>query len=193
MRIGIDVDDTITNSYDIIFDLIGKVYNKDSNKMKADGVTYSDVMKDPINFPNYDQFMINNFDNIMPNVTLKKNAKEVINKLHDEGHQIIIITARDDKEYSNPYMTTYLYLVKHDILFDKIFVNRKDKGSLCKEEKIDIFIDDSVTNCKSAINNGINTFLFDSTFNKKNNDIKRVHDWNDVYKIVNEIDDNKKE
>jgi len=53
MRIGIDVDDTITNSYDIIFDLIGKVYNKDSNKMKADGVTYSDVMRDAINFPNY--------------------------------------------------------------------------------------------------------------------------------------------
>lgn len=190
MRIGIDVDDTITNSYDVIFDLIGKVYNKDSNKLKEDGVNYSDVMEDHVNFPNYDKFVSDNFDKIIPNVPLKENAKDIINKLHDDGHQIIIMTARNDKEYSNPYMTTYLYLVKHDIMFDKIFVNMKDKGSLCKEQKIDIFIDDSVTNCKSAINNGINTYLFDSTFNKENNDIRRVYNWNDVYKIINE---NKKE
>ena len=187
MKIGIDVDDTITNSYDIIFNLIGKIYNKDSDKLKADGVTYYDVMNDEANYPNYDQFMIDNFDKMMPNVTLKANAREVINKLHEEGHQIIIISARDDKEYSNPYMTTYLYLVKHDILFDKIFVNIKDKGPLCKEEGFDVFIDDSITNCKSTINNGINTFIFDNTFNRKNNDIKRVYDWNDVYKTINEI------
>jgi uncharacterized HAD superfamily protein len=190
MRIGIDVDDTITNSYDLILDLIGKVYNKDTDKLKAEGVNYSDIMKDHVNFPNYNKFMSDNFDKVMPNVTLKENAKEIINKLHDDGHKIIIITARDDEEYSNPYMATYLYLVKHDIMFDKIFINIKDKGSLCKKENIDIFIDDSITNCKSAINNGINTLLFDSTFNRKNNDIKRVLNWNDVYKIINE---NKKE
>ncbi len=193
MRIGIDVDDTITNSYDTIFDLIGEVYNIDSNKLKEDGTTYYDVQEDHVNFPNYDKFVVDNFDKIIPNVSLKENAKEVINKLHEDGHQIIIITARSDKEHSNPYMTTYLYLVKHDILFDKVFVNMKDKGALCKEEKIDIFIDDSVINCKSAINSGINTFLFDATFNKNNKDIKRVNDWLDVYRIVNEIDDNKKE
>ena len=186
MRIGIDVDDTITNSYDIIFDLIGKVYNKDSDKLKADGVTYYDVMEDHVNFPNYDKVILDNFDNIMPNVSLKENARDVINKLHEDGHQIIIMTARSDKEYSNPYIITYLYLVKHDILFDKIFVNMNDKGALCKEQKIDLFIDDSVRNCESAINNGINTLLFDNTFNKENNDIRRVYNWNEVYKIINE-------
>lgn len=186
MRIAIDVDDTITNSYDVIFDLLGKVYNKDSDKLKADGVTYYDVMADNVNFPDYDKFTANNFDAIMPNVPLKKDAKEVINKLHEEGHQIIIMTARSDKEYSNPYVITYLYLVKNDIMFDKIFVNMKDKGTLCKEQKIDLFIDDSVINCNLVINNGINTLLFDNTFNRKNNDIKRVLNWNDVYKIVNE-------
>ena len=116
MRIAIDVDDTITNSYDVIFDLLGKVYNKDSDKLKADGVTYYDVMADNVNFPDYDKFTANNFDAIMPNVPLKKDAKEVINKLHEEGHQIIIMTARSDKEYSNPYVITYLYLVKNDII-----------------------------------------------------------------------------
>jgi uncharacterized HAD superfamily protein len=124
---------------------------------------------------------------------LKPSVKEVINKLHDEGHEIIIITARNDKEYSNPYITTYLYLVKNDILFDKIYVNIENKGAFCKEQKVDVFIDDSVRNCKSTIDSGIITLLFDNTFNKENKDIRRVFNWNEAYKIINEINDNKKE
>ncbi len=186
MRIGIDVDDTITNSYDTIIDLISKVYNKDSNELKEKGTTYYDIIEDHVNFPGYTKFAADNFDTIMPNIPLIDNAKEVINKLHEDGHQIIIITARNDREYSNPYMTTYLYLVKHDILFDKILVNMPDKGPLCKKENIDIFIDDSVINCESAINNGINTYLFDRTFNRNNKDIKRVLNWEEVYKIIND-------
>lgn len=193
MRIGIDVDDTITNSYDSIMDLIGKKYSINSEKLKEAGTTYYDIMADNINFPDYDKFCASNFESLLSNVPLKEGAKEVINKLHEEGHQIVIISARNDKEYLNPYMTTYMYLVKHDILFDKIFVNILNKGEFCKIKKIDLFIDDSVINCKSAVNSGIRTFLFDNTFNKKNIDLKRVYNWNEIYDIVNDIREIKKE
>ena len=193
MRIGIDMDDTITNSYDLIIELLGKIYNKDSNKIKEAGTNYYEIMDDEENFPNYKEFAYKNFETLLPKASLKTGAREVINKLHDEGHEIVIITARNNKEYLNPYVTTYMYLVKNDILFDKICVNIEDKGTFCRMQNIDIFIDDSVINCKSTIDNGINTLLFDNSFNRNNTSMRRVLNWDEVYKIISDINSNKKE
>ena len=60
-------------------------------------------------------------------------------------------------------------------------------------QNIDIFIDDSVINCKSTIDNGINTLLFDNSFNRNNTSMRRVLNWNEVYKIISDINSNKKE
>lgn len=187
MRIALDVDDTITDSYNLIFDLIGEFYKVDSDILKKNGTTYYDIMDDKLNFPNYEGFVRDNFENLLSKVQLKCNAKEVINKLYDEGHQIFFITARSSKEYSNPYMTTYNYLVNNEILFDRIFVNAENKGIICKEELIDIFIDDSVKNCTDTIKNGINTYIFDNSFNKKDTNFKRVYNWNEVYELINSL------
>ena len=46
MNIGIDIDDTITNSYKEIFEQIGKYYNVDSYYLIEEGYKYEDVSKD---------------------------------------------------------------------------------------------------------------------------------------------------
>ena len=53
MRIGIDIDDTITNSYKEIFEQIGKYYNVNSYYLIEEGYKYEDVSRDNENFPNY--------------------------------------------------------------------------------------------------------------------------------------------
>jgi uncharacterized HAD superfamily protein len=184
MRIGIDMDDTITNSYDSVLDLVGLLYKKDMSDYKKRAVTYHEIIADTINFPSYRLVTRNYIEKIMVNIPLKENSKNVINRLHSEGHEIIIISARNSIEYTNPYATTHNYLIKNDIAFDKIIVDMVDKGEVCKEEKIDLFIDDDVLNCNSAIKAGINTLLFDNVFNKENKDIQRVNNWGEVYSIV---------
>lgn len=193
MKIGIDMDDTITNSYDLIIELLGEVYNKDSNKITEAGTNYYEIMADEENYPNYKELAYKNFETLLPKASLKTGAREVINKLHDEGNEIIIITARNNREYLTPYITTYMYLVENDILFDKIYVNVEDKGPFCKKHNIDIFIDDSEINCKSTIDNDINTLLFDNSFNRNNTSMKRVLNWDEVYKIISDLNSNKKE
>ena len=68
---------------------------------------------------------------------------------------------------------------------DKIITNRMDKGQVCIEENIDIFIDDNISNCEKVSENGIEVLLFDAPFNRNCMKFKRVYDWKEVYNIIN--------
>ena len=47
-------------------------------------------------------------------------------------------------------------------------------------------IDDSVRTCKDCINNCITTLLMDTPYNKYEQNITRVHNWNEIYKYISE-------
>lgn len=184
MRIGIDVDDTIANSYENVIREVAAYYHKDFNELLERKMGYHDFF-DNDEFPNYNTFVFERYKHIIDKSVIKENAVRVINKLHEEGNEIIIITARHYGEYDDPYAITLKYLSKHEIEFDKIIVNKMDKGQVCIDENIDLFIDDSVSNCRKVKEAGVNVLLFDAPFNQDNNEFKRVCDWKEVYDIVN--------
>jgi len=76
-----------------------------------------------------------------PNIgAIKKNAKEVINKLHEDGHYIIIWTCR----YTNSDLRSMIqFLIENDIWYDSIN-NNCDNLSFVPHPKIyaDVYIDD---------------------------------------------------
>ena len=74
----------------------------------------------------------------------RNNAIETINRLRKEGHKIIIITARDSEFHDNPYLLSKNWLDKNNIEYDKLIVNAREKGTICKNENIDLFIDDTI-------------------------------------------------
>lgn len=185
MRIGIDVDDTITNSYKAIIKEVSEYYHIDYNNLLDKKMGYDEFLNNE-NFPNYTVFAFERYRHIMEKVEIKEDAVRFINKLHDEGNEIIFITARHHGEYDDPYAITFKYLSKHEIKFDKIITNRLDKDRVCLEEGIDLFIDDSISNCKKVKDAEINVLLFDAPFNQNTNDFKRVYSWQEVYNIVNE-------
>ena len=184
MRIGIDVDDTITNSYKDIIKETANYYKVDYEELLSRNMKYSDFFNNN-EFPNYSTFAYERYKSIVSKVEVKEDAVRIINKLHDEGNEIIIITARHFGEYDDPYGLTLNYLSKNGIKFDKIITNKLDKGEVCLEEKIDLFIDDGIENCKKVSDVGINVLLFDAVFNRDNNSFKRVYNWNDIYNIIN--------
>lgn len=179
MRIGIDIDDTITNSYNRILSEFEKYYNINKYMYMNSGISYYDIMKDKETFPDYYDYCKNNFERILYDVPLKHNVKEVLDKLK-ENNEIIFITARNKDEYSDPYTYTKDYLDRNNIKYDELYTDVEDKGKLCKEINIDIFIDDAITHCEGATKYNIETYLFDNTFNKKETRFKRIYSWTDA-------------
>ena len=65
-----------------------------------------------------------------------------------------------------------------------------DKWKTCYENKIDLFIDDSINNCLNVLEYGIDTFIFDNIYNK-NTKIKRVKNWLEINKYIERINNGK--
>ncbi len=184
MRIGIDIDDTLTNTYEYTIRVISKIYNLDYKKLLRKKLNYDELK---INYPKVFEKEI--YEKEIKNVKLKENAKKVINKLY-KNNEIIIITARNKNECKLPYNLCYNYLTKNKIKFNKLIVETMDKGKTCYENKIDLFIDDSINNCLNVLEYGIDTFIFDNIYNK-NTKIKRVKNWLEINKYIERINNGK--
>lgn len=132
-----------------------------------------------------EKFLQNYMEKLCMNATIKDGAKEVINKLKEEGNRIIIITSRSGSHYVDPYDVSEKWLKKHGVQYDKLIVNGQDKANKCKENDIDIFIDDQEGFCKDIIKNTkVKVLMFDSPYNKNCNEYKKVYSWQQIYEEI---------
>ncbi len=184
MVIAVDVDDTITNTYEYMLPLVAINYNLDLKKLWDNKPSYKELSK---TLPNYKDFIQKNLHILANIVTVKKDAIKVLKRLRSEGHKIFIITARNTEEYSNPYQITYDYLISRDIPFDKLITNVGNKGLRCVSEGVDIFLDDNTKSCKSAMKYNIKTYQFKSNFCSPEDKIPRANSWEDFYNIISNL------
>lgn len=184
MNIGIDIDDTITCTYETLLPMIAFNYGMDLKKLFLQKPTYK--MLHSI-LPNYENFVLQNFSTMAKIVPLKPNVVDVLTRLKDQGHRIIFITSRNNSEYGDPYKLSYNYLKMNNIPFDKLIVNVKDKAKECVMEGIDLFIDDNTKHCKAVLKSGIPTLQFANSFVSENSKVKRVNSWDEIYQKVQEM------
>lgn len=184
MNIGIDIDDTITDTYETLMLLISVFFEIDLNKLLEKKLSYDQLYT---MFPNYGSFVKKNYHIMARMAPLKKDVIEVLQKLKAEGHKIILISARNLEEYENPYKLSYEYLINKGVPFDKLIINVKDKGRECIGQGIDLFLDDSVHNCCEVSKMGIKTVQFESGFGDKNNKFTKVKNWLEFYDLVNNL------
>ena len=189
MRIGIDIDDTITNIKDKLTNAALK-YAKSLNK-KVQNIDYNivdiynngNIYQKLFNF-NYEElkyFLGTIQEEITDNAISRENCVEVINKLHNDGNEIYIITARDKEFHEDPYLQSKEFLDKNSIYYDKLIVNARNKAMACIENNIDLLIDDSISNCLNSDNFGIDTITIG---NKNNRGIKNVDNWEEIYDYI---------
>lgn len=181
MNIGIDIDDTITNTYETLIPIIIMKYGMRFDKLLKQNPSYS-MLHNVL--PDFKSFVLDNYTTMAKMVPLKKGVVDVLNKLKEDGHKIIFISARNNIEYNNPYDISYNYLKANNIPFDKLIVNVKDKAKECILQDIDLFIDDNTKNCKAVKNKGIETLQFGTIFTPRNKYLKRVNTWEEVYNQV---------
>lgn len=186
-RIGIDIDDTICDTNELIVDeadkydreILGGTGVKNPFAYKfSEMIGWEDGMKET--------FFKDRLEYIMSNAEIKHNAREVINKLYDEGNEIYFITRREPVYLSNPYKISYDWLSKHDIKYTKLLVNSGKKIDECKDYNIDIFIDDMPYNCEDVSALGINVILFTNGNNQNENRFVRMNNWDEIYNYIKE-------
>jgi uncharacterized HAD superfamily protein len=179
--IGIDIDDTITNSTRVVRYYINRYSNSNELKNNVEGIIRGIYVSDETK-----SFYKKRSQEIGNKIKVKKHAVEIIKQLHDDGHKIIIVTARNNNYYDDAYKFSYDYLTRNGIIFDKLCVDQPYKTPLCIKEKIDFMIDDAIDTVDDTQSNGIKSILFTSSINKnKSTKAKRLNNWKQVYKYIN--------
>lgn len=183
MKIGIDVDNTITNTLPILKKYCKK-YNdeviKRNLEMNSKGYTTNTLYEWTLEENHI--FCNKYLREIVLQAKIKENAREIIEKIKNDGNEIYIITARHVPSFIKPYETTKEQLDYFGITYDKIIVNCVDKYKYCLENRIDIMIDDEPQNIKS-ISKKIPVIVFKALHNEEcnGNNIIKVDTWNEVY------------
>lgn len=180
MRIGIDIDDVLTNTSEKTKEYLYK-YEK-----SGDGINHIvEVMRGEIPTKNIKEFFYKYINEIIENVTLKDNAKDVINELLKNGHEIIFITSRGEQRFKQSEKTTLEYLKANSIEYSDIIFNSFEKQNDCKKYNVDIMIDDSVKNCELVRKAGIRAIVYTSDVNETiKTDVERVKSWIDIKNIM---------
>ncbi len=77
-------------------------------------------------------------------------------------------------------------LKRENIEFNKYYWQTIDKAQICKMEKIDIMIDDSIRICEKVANIGIKAiYMRDSNMRASNHpNIKEVYTWGELYRYM---------
>ncbi len=192
MNIGIDIDGVLTNLEEYI-KIYGSKYAVENNlgfdlEMGKDSV-YGFKSKEDSN-----NFWEKNWFDYAYNVPVRPFAAEIIKKLKEKGNNIIIITART---YDKPIVKYGIenqkrmekaiikWLKNNNIEYDKIIFSGLSKIESCLENHIDIMIEDSTYNIEQ-LKKITKVMCFDAKYNSlyKDNNITRIYNWNDIYKII---------
>ena len=187
MVLGIDIDDTICSTNELIIEEADK-YDKEilggSGVKDETAYEFTRMMGWPEGMKG--QFFGDRLEHIMSNSPLKPHAREVINKLHDEGVKIIFISFRKDKYLADPYKMTEKWLKDNDIKYDKLYVNTGTKEDECLENNVTLFIDDKESHCEDVSRAGDDVLLFTNAYKKKKKRFKRVDNWLEIYDYIKE-------
>lgn len=187
MKIGIDIDNVISNFNDALLN----EYLLHDKVLRNSGIIdeNADIRRGMFDWNEDEEtnFYQNNIERIAKNLGVIEDAKEYIDKLHYDGHFIYIITGRNNGEYTDPYNMTKNWLDDNGIYYDNLILtdayDNCAKTKECLKHSIDIMIDDSVRICDDCIKNGITTILMDTPYNKYSN-IQRVKNWKDFYRYI---------
>ena len=193
MNIGIDIDDTICNTYEVFLPYFKKFMEEELKREYQfdleDKTDYYKLQKrfgltDDEDFAFWEKY----FPTIVEEVIPKESSVKVIRKLKEEGNNIFLITARYAVEGFDIRGITEKWLKEKGIVYDKLIINSHNKLEIANEEKIDIFIDDSVRNCSMLIDGNIKTCMYTTEYNNfyENENMTRVYSWDEFYKIVKE-------
>lgn len=156
MKIGIDLDDTICSTTEVVQNYLEK-YSQDEN------INPLEIIEDEnLKLEFFNKYLEKIYQEVQP----KKDASSVLKRLRSRGNSLFVITSRRNDYASsikNVFKIIEDWFFKNHIKVDKIIVlsHEKTKIDICREYQIDLMIDDDPYNYKKLTQAGIKCLLFD--------------------------------
>ncbi len=133
----------------------------------------------------------------------RRYAAEVLSKLREMGHEVWIVTGRNNGDLPANGMprktweeVTKLWLEENNIYYDEIAFNKggelpNDKGTFCAENNIEIMIDD-LPEYLETMAGKTQVMIFDQPYNRdfEMPGAVRVYSWYDIYMKILRIINN---
>ena len=146
MKIGIDIDDTLTNTKELQKEVWKKYYLDNPEE------GYSEEIPNNINtfgFPYIEKYWdIYREDLFYP--TFKKNASKIVKQLKKDGHELCVITSRPSYKYKDLHKRLHKWFEENDIPIETLCTNIKNKGHYCKKKNINLLIDNDIAHFELA-------------------------------------------
>ncbi|MGI6453580.1 MAG: 5' nucleotidase, NT5C type [Syntrophomonadaceae bacterium] len=197
MILGIDIDNTITDTRELIIEY-GLKYINENNLPHPDyssGYLIEEVFgwDQPTVDRFLEQYLVDIYDNVKP----KKDALEVLRELKKD-HRLVLITSRNR---NHPFIRecTLKWLINNNIEYSALVMNPTQnlhhfsKLASCREHQIDIMIDDHHDLCLE-IAQEIPVIMFDQVYNRHVNapNITRVKSWLEIKRIIDRWTQNRR-
>lgn len=186
MKIGIDVDNCISNFDDTLL----KEYLKHDKELRNAGIVNENaeyLRRGMFDWTEEEEksFYNANIEEFAKKLKPIEESANYIKKLKEDGHEIYIITGRNNGEYTNPYQLTEEWLKRYHIVYDKLILtnayDKHEKTEVCLENKIDLMIEDSIKTSLDLIKNGIKVYTMNTRYNQKEQTLNRVSKWKEIY------------
>ena len=191
MKIGIDLDGVVFDSekeyrvYSELYDMLDLKQNSKTDNRK---LAFQDRF-------NWTQEEIDGFlKKYHKQITLESNfmpgAQKVLKMLKEDGHTLILVTARGSLNKDMIKLTENRLKQKDMDLFDKYYWAVKNKAEVCVKEKIDLMIDDPLNHIKAVADAKIKAiYLKDApSYDLEENEYSKVlYNWGEIYRYIKEM------
>lgn len=185
MKIGIDIDDTVMNTIEVIEEAA-----LDFDKYFLANKGYQDITKYDFHERFYwtseeKKAFFNYFrkNKLYLKATPKGDALYYLEKLYKEGYEIYFLTRRSNDEKLDILGITKDDLTKKGFKYHDCYIGLSKKGEACKDLGIDVFIDDSVMQIEDVNKYGIKTILVDNWYNKEYKGLK-AQGFQEIYNTI---------
>lgn len=200
MKIGIDIDNCISNFDDTLL----KEYLKHDKELRNTGIINGNaesIRRGMFDWTEKEEndFYNSNIENFAKKLKPLDDSSYYINKLMEDGHEIYIISGRNNGEYTNPWKLTEKWLNKYSVVYDKLILtdtyDKHAKTVACLENNVDLMIEDNIKISLDLVSNGIKVLTMNTRYNQKEKTLDRVSKWKEIYerilKLNKKLDDKK--
>ncbi|KLU59901.1 5' nucleotidase, deoxy (pyrimidine), cytosolic type C protein (NT5C) [Peptococcaceae bacterium CEB3] len=159
MRIGVDIDGVVSDSYPAWLQELNRHYGKNITVLED----YEMHLVFDVPWDDMNDFFVENVDRLLSMPRPVPGAKEGIERLRREGHEVIFVTARRPEEEK----VTLKWLEKYEIPHETVlFSGFKSKVDLVKQWKLEAFVEDHLANALGISAFGVPVFLLATTYNR---------------------------
>ncbi len=189
MIIGLDIDNVISD-----FDGgMQPLFLKEDKNKRNTGVIDANLhyMKGMFDWSDeeVEEFLAVVCEDCAKRLRIRRGARKYINKLIQDGHEIVLITYRKEPNFLNGEKTTKDWLKAKRINYHKLVLSASpNKTEECKKNNIDIMFDDRAGYVYKMREEGVNCVLVLTKYNlKERKNLSHVGSWKELYNCVNNL------